>query len=72
MDSVFHGAGCSEIGQELKAEADHNVPDVPGHLGPSDEHSPDEHDQDRVERVADVPQPETYKRMTNFCFMTRA
>ena len=62
MASVFHGAGRSEVGQELEAEADDKVPDVSAHLGPRDEHSPDEHDQDRVERIADVPQPE--KNMT--------
>lgn len=45
VDSVFHGAGCLEIGQELKAEADHKVPDVPGHLRAGDEHPPDEDQQ---------------------------
>lgn len=32
VDSVSHGAGSSEIGEELEAQADDEVPDVSGHL----------------------------------------
>lgn len=32
VDSVSHGAGGSEIGEELEAQADDEVPDVSGHL----------------------------------------
>ena len=55
--SVSHGARRSEVREELEAEADHKVPDVSGHLGAGDEHPPDQHHQDSVEGVADVPQP---------------
>ena len=57
MWSVGQGAGRPEVGEELEAEADHKVPDVPGHLGAGDEHPPDEHQQQRVEGIADIPQP---------------
>lgn len=40
-DSVSHGAGGSEIRQELEAQADHEVPDVSGHLRAGDENAPD-------------------------------
>lgn len=59
---LSHGGGRSEVGEELEAEADHKVPDVPGHLGASHEDAPDDHRQDGVERVADVPQPGTRGR----------
>jgi len=55
--SVSHGGGRPEVGEELEAEADHKVPDVPGHLGAGDEEAPKEHHQDGVEGIADVPQP---------------
>ncbi len=56
-DSLSHGGGSSEVGKELETEADHKVPDVSGHLGAGDEDAPDEHHQDGVEGIADVPQP---------------
>lgn len=46
---LSHGGGGSEVGEELKAEADHEVPNVPGHLGASYENSPEDHRQDGVE-----------------------
>lgn len=55
--SLSHGGGSSEVGEEFEAEAHHEVPDVPGHLGAGDEDAPDEHHQDGVEGIADVPQP---------------
>lgn len=54
--SVSHGAGGSEIREELEAQADDKVPDVPGHLRTGDEDAPDQNDQDGVERVANVSQ----------------
>ena len=57
--SLSHGGGSSEVGEELEAEAHHKVPDVSGHLRAGNEDAPDEHHQDCVEGVADVPQPET-------------
>lgn len=56
--SLSHGGGSSEVGEEFEAEAHHKVPDVSGHLGSGDEDAPNEHHQDGVEGVADVPQPE--------------
>lgn len=56
VDSVSHGAGGSEIGEELEAQADDEVPDVSGHLRTGDENAPDEDYQDGVESVANVPQ----------------
>lgn len=56
---MSESAGCSEVGQELEAEAHHEVPDVARHLRSGDEHSPDDHHQQRVERVADVSQSTT-------------
>ena len=55
---VSHGGGSPEVGEELEAQADHKVPDVPGHLGACDEDTPKEHHQDGVEGIADVPQSE--------------
>ncbi len=55
--SLSHGGGSSEVGEEFEAEAHHKVPDVSGHLGSGDEDAPDEHHQNGVEGVADVPQP---------------
>lgn len=52
------GTRGSEVGQELEAQTDDKVPDVSGHLRTSDKHTPDKDQQDRVKRVADVPQPE--------------
>lgn len=57
MDSVSHGAGGSEIGEELEAQADDKVPDVSGHLRTGDEDAPDQNYQDGVESIANVPQP---------------
>lgn len=54
--SLSHGGGSFEVGEEFEAEAHHEVPDVPGHLGSGDEDAPNEHHQDGVEGVADVPQ----------------
>ena len=56
QDSVGYGAGCAEVGEELETKADHKVPDVSGHLRASDEHPPDENNQERVKGVANVPQ----------------
>lgn len=56
VDSVSHGAGGSEIGEELEAQADDEVPDVSGHLRTGDENAPDKDYQDGVESVANVPQ----------------
>lgn len=53
---VSHGAGRPEVGQELEAQADYEVPDVACHLGSSDEDTPDQDHQDGVEGVADVSQ----------------
>lgn len=58
LTSLSHGGGSSEVGQELEAETDHEIPDVPGHLRTSDEDAPDHHHQEGVEGVADVPEPE--------------
>lgn len=55
--SLSQGGRSSEVGQELEAEAHHKVPDVSGHLGPGDENPPDDHRQDGVEGVTNVPQP---------------
>lgn len=55
--SLSHGGGSSEVGEEFEAEAHHKVPDVSGHLGSGDEDSPDDHRQDCVEGVTNVPQP---------------
>lgn len=55
--SLSHGGGGSEVGEEFEAEAHHEIPDVSGHLGSGDENAPDEHHQDGVEGIADVPQP---------------
>lgn len=63
--SLSHGGGSSEVRQELEAEAHHEVPDVSGHLGSGDEDAPDEHHQDGVEGVADVPQPVKRERKNN-------
>lgn len=60
MGPLSHGGGSSEVGEELEAEAHHKVPDVSGHLGPGDEDSPEDHSQDCVEGVANVPQPRTH------------
>lgn len=57
VDSVSHGAGGSEIGEELEAQADDEVPDVSGHLWTGDEDAPDQNYQDGVESIANVPQP---------------
>lgn len=61
MGSLSHGGGSSEVGEELEAEAHHKVPDVSGHLRPGDEDSPEDHSQDCIEGVANVPQPRTHK-----------
>lgn len=71
-DSVGQGAGGAEVGEELETEADHKVPDVAGHLRAGDEHPPDEHHQQGVEGVADVPQSERgsgtkHKQSLNMC-----
>jgi len=58
---LSHGGGGSEVGEELEAQAHHEVPDVAGHLGAGDEDAPEEHHQDGVEGVADVPQPAEHK-----------
>ena len=50
------------MGEELEAESHHEVPDVVGHLGAGDEHPPDEDEEQRVEGVADVPQPGRIKQ----------
>lgn len=55
--SLSHGGGSSEVGEEFEAEAHHKVPDVSGHLGSGDEDSPDDHRQDCIEGVTNVPQP---------------
>lgn len=55
--SVSHGAGGSEIREELEAQADDKVPDVSGHLRTGDEDAPDQNYQDSVECVANVSQP---------------
>lgn len=55
--SLSQGGRSSEVGQELEAQAHHKVPDVSGHLGPGDENPPEDHRQDGVEGVTDVPQP---------------
>lgn len=55
--SVSHGGGRPEVGEELEAEAHHEVPDVAGHLRAGDEDPPDEDQEQRVEGVVDVPQP---------------
>lgn len=57
VDSVSHGAGSSEIGEEFEAQADDEVPDVSGHLWTGDEDAPDQYYQDGVESIANVPQP---------------
>lgn len=54
--SLSHGGGGSEVGEKFEAEAHHEVPDVSGHLGSGNENTPDEHHQDGVEGVTDVPQ----------------
>lgn len=64
--SVGQGAGRSEVGEELEAEADHEVPDVARHLRPGNEHPPDDHHQQRVERVADVSQSATITALFQF------
>lgn len=56
--SLSHGGRRSEVRQELVAKAHHEVPDVSGHLGSSDEDPPDENNQNGVEGVTDVPEPE--------------
>lgn len=61
-DSDGQGAGRTEVGEKLKTEADHKVPDVSGHLGAGDEDPPDENDQHGVEGVANVPQSEEGRR----------
>lgn len=53
--SVSHRTGGSEVGEELVTQADHKVPDVPGHLRPGDEDAPDQDHEDRVEAIANVP-----------------
>lgn len=53
---LSHGGGSSEVGEEFVTEAHHEIPDVSGHLGPGNEDSPDENNQDGVEGVADIPQ----------------
>lgn len=64
VDSVSHGAGGSEIGEELEAQADDEVPDVSGHLRTGDENAPDKNYQDGVESVANVPQPTGKEKWT--------
>lgn len=63
--SVSHGAGGSEVREELEAQADDKVPDVSGHLRAGDEDAPDQNHQDGVERVAYVSQPEGENRKNN-------
>ena len=51
------GAGDAEELDELEDEAHHEEPRVARHLRARDQQAPEEHQQDRVERVAQVAQP---------------
>lgn len=64
LASLSHGGGGSEVGEEFEAEAHHKVPDVSGHLRSGDEDPPDDHRQDCIEGVTNVPQPRMQRRDT--------
>lgn len=55
VSSVSHGAGCSEIRQELETQANDKVPDVSCHLRSCNKDAPDQNHQDGVESIANVP-----------------
>lgn len=58
--SLSNSGGSSEVREEFEAEVHHKIPDVSRHLGPGNEDAPDEHHQDCIEGIADVPQPGTH------------
>lgn len=56
-------AGGPEVGDELVTEAYNEEPDVPSHLRPCNEETPDDKKQGSVKEVVNVPEPEGQRQM---------